>query len=221
MLDKYIGVPEPGTCESDKNLSYFKTLAEAQLAMRKRYSILTPKNHELPCAIESNIDNYHATLYVNENWKGSKRTVNYMWFISARDSDNFELLEYVTRYKENIMKDLDNAQNKSCILPIKKKWFEMILSGEKKEEYREIKPYWTTRLSKIYDFKYSNEDEKEIVIGNDARIITFQNGYGKNAPKFTALCCMSIKTGEEKWGAEPGVKYYTFRILQIISIFNI
>ena len=25
------------------------------------------------------------------------------------------------------------------ILPIKKKWFDMILSGEKKEEYREIK----------------------------------------------------------------------------------
>lgn len=27
------------------------------------------------------------------------------------------------------------------ILPIKRKWFDMILSGEKKEEYREIKPY--------------------------------------------------------------------------------
>ena len=26
-------------------------------------------------------------------------------------------------------------------LPIKKKWFDMIVSGEKKEEYREIKPY--------------------------------------------------------------------------------
>ena len=26
------------------------------------------------------------------------------------------------------------------ILPIKKKWFDMILSGEKREEYREIKP---------------------------------------------------------------------------------
>lgn len=31
-------------------------------------------------------------------------------------------------------------------LPIKKKWFDMILSGEKKEEYREIKPYWDTRF---------------------------------------------------------------------------
>ena len=32
-------------------------------------------------------------------------------------------------------------------LPIKKKWFDMIKTGEKKEEYREIKPYWTKRLS--------------------------------------------------------------------------
>ena len=32
------------------------------------------------------------------------------------------------------------------ILPIKKKWFDMILSGEKKEEYREIKPYYRSRL---------------------------------------------------------------------------
>ena len=34
-------------------------------------------------------------------------------------------------------------------LPIKKKWFDMIFSGEKKEEYREIKPYYETRF--MYD----------------------------------------------------------------------
>ena len=32
------------------------------------------------------------------------------------------------------------------ILPIKKKWFDMIASGEKKEEYREIKPYYNKCL---------------------------------------------------------------------------
>ena len=31
-------------------------------------------------------------------------------------------------------------------LPIKKKWYDMILSGEKKEEYREQKPYYTKRF---------------------------------------------------------------------------
>lgn len=32
------------------------------------------------------------------------------------------------------------------VLPIKKQWFDMIVSGEKKEEYREIKPYYDKRL---------------------------------------------------------------------------
>lgn len=31
-------------------------------------------------------------------------------------------------------------------LHLKKKWFDMIWDGEKKEEYREIKPYWIKRL---------------------------------------------------------------------------
>ena len=37
------------------------------------------------------------------------------------------------------------------ILPIKKKWFDMIKSGEKKEEYREIKPYYATRFQNVFD----------------------------------------------------------------------
>jgi hypothetical protein len=32
-------------------------------------------------------------------------------------------------------------------LVLKKKWFDLILSCEKKEEYREIKPYWVKRLT--------------------------------------------------------------------------
>lgn len=31
-------------------------------------------------------------------------------------------------------------------LTLTKKWFDMILSGEKKEEYREITKYWKVRL---------------------------------------------------------------------------
>lgn len=36
------------------------------------------------------------------------------------------------------------------ILPIKRKWFNMILSGEKREEYREMKPYWEIRLRNYF-----------------------------------------------------------------------
>ena len=35
------------------------------------------------------------------------------------------------------------------ILTLQKKWFGMILSGEKQEEYREIKPYYTSRFCNV------------------------------------------------------------------------
>ena len=31
-------------------------------------------------------------------------------------------------------------------LPLKKEWYNMIESGEKREEYREIKPFWISRI---------------------------------------------------------------------------
>ena len=36
-------------------------------------------------------------------------------------------------------------------LNLKKEYFDQIKSGIKKEEYREIKPYWTVRLNKQHD----------------------------------------------------------------------
>jgi hypothetical protein len=54
-------------------------------------------------------------------------------------------------------------------LTIKKKWFDMIASGEKKEEYREFKKYWINRLCTDLSFKKYD-------------FIEFKNGYGKNAP---------------------------------------
>lgn len=37
-------------------------------------------------------------------------------------------------------------QNMVLDLTLKKEWYEMIESGIKKEEYREVKPYWCNRL---------------------------------------------------------------------------
>lgn len=36
------------------------------------------------------------------------------------------------------------------IFPLKKQWYEKIKSGEKTIEYREVKPYWTKRLEKLW-----------------------------------------------------------------------
>lgn len=58
-------------------------------------------------------------------------------------------------------------------LPIKKKWFDMIVAGEKKEEYREIKPYYDSRFKKL-DYEYDPEDNcmaQEYKIESHRRII--------------------------------------------------
>lgn len=96
-------------------------------------------------------------------------------------------------------------------LPIKKKWFDMILSGEKTEEYREIKPYWTTRFAKVFEFKDG------IPTGEDAQEIILRNGYGTNAPCVKVLCALQVKTGNSEWGAESDILYYVFKIQKIIE----
>ena len=93
------------------------------------------------------------------------------------------------------------------ILPIKRQWFDMILSGKKREEYREIKSYWTTRFRSA-----------GLIMGNGipsawAKPILFKNGYGKNAPTFVANCQLSKGYGNPDWGAEPGREYYILHIL--------
>jgi ASC-1-like (ASCH) protein len=55
-------------------------------------------------------------------------------------------------------------------LTLKKKWFDLIKSGEKRIEYREVKPYWTKRLLDK-DGLFKQWDE-----------IHFRNGYGFDKP---------------------------------------
>jgi hypothetical protein len=101
-------------------------------------------------------------------------------------------------------------------LPITEPWFSMILSGEKKEEYREIKPYYDARLPKEFGMFL---DGHVLVPGHtfppqdsSTRPVLFRNGYGKERPSFVAECSLSIKTGKEEWGAEAGKEYYTLAI---------
>ena len=94
------------------------------------------------------------------------------------------------------------------ILPIKKLWFDMIHSGRKQEEYREIKSYYRTRLINegFLDSQGNPTPLEEWII--------FRNGYSKNSPSFMAYCQLSIKEGNLEWGATPNTKYYTFQILE-------
>lgn len=91
-------------------------------------------------------------------------------------------------------------------LPIKKKWFDMIKSGEKKEEYREIKPYYESRF-KIYDSHFSSFEN-----------IVFRNGYRKDSPKIKCCCYISKGMGKPELGAEPNKMYYVLKILSVEEV---
>ena len=109
-------------------------------------------------------------------------------------------------------------KKKLLYLPIKKKWFDMILSGEKKQEYREIKKYWTDRL-----FYFDNEEFKYMFIKFD--YIILKNGYGKNSPTIKVKCkgiLQSVgKHLRKKWGAESGKLYYVIKLGKIIERRNL
>lgn len=95
------------------------------------------------------------------------------------------------------------------ILPIKKKWYDMILSGEKKEEYREIKPYYRNRLHNI-----GLIDQYGLPVAYET-VVMFRNGYSKGSPSFKARVSVDIRNGKPEWGAEPDKEYYVLKILEI------
>lgn len=111
-----------------------------------------------------------------------------------------EVLEHIEKSEEILRK---YSPQRVLYLTLKKQWFDMILSGEKKEEYRAIKPYWEKRLlNKEYD------------------IVNFRNGYGKSAPQFTAkIKNIRIKEGKEEWGAVPREKYFVIELSDIRECF--
>lgn len=101
------------------------------------------------------------------------------------------------------------------ILPIKKKWFDMILSGEKKEEYREIKPYWTKRFENHLNEVVLNMNYRFPIIESAKGTVIFKNGYHKDAPKIKCEVIIKINIGKIEWGAEPNKKYYVLKILSV------
>ena len=90
-------------------------------------------------------------------------------------------------------------------LPIKKKWFDMIASGEKKEEYREITEYYLTRFETVgLIFQFMPTDE--------IHQIMLRNGYSKNSPTMKVNVRLTIGEGKPEWGAEPNKTYYVLHI---------
>lgn len=93
------------------------------------------------------------------------------------------------------------------IIPIKKKWFKMIDSGEKREEYRDVKPYWIERLNRVF-----GGDLQTAAVYGRKRVVAFRNGYGKDRPTIEALVSLRFGTGRPSWGAVRNREYIVLKI---------
>ncbi len=113
-------------------------------------------------------------------------------------------------------------------LTLKKKWFDMILSGEKEEEYREIKKYWVNRLTNEFKGCIGGDfmDRHAVISFNikDFDLIVLRNGYGNNVPEIKVEC-KSIDIGlpisglsEEGW---LDTNVFIIKLGKILSTKNI
>ena len=114
-------------------------------------------------------------------------------------------------------------------LPLKRKWFDMIKSGDKKEEYREMSLYWKCRFMpnyNDYDLEHliahnslhndcyervTEELENQNILKHFDRLV-FTLGYPKANDTERRIVFKNPKirlgTGRPEWGAEPGKHYF-------------
>ena len=71
-------------------------------------------------------------------------------------------------------------KKKVLTLIVSKQWFNMIVAGEKTEEYREVKPYWVKRLVVGYNQGLWISGESYF---KPYTHVLFINGYRKDSPK--------------------------------------
>ena len=126
----------------------------------------------------------------------------------ARRSSNFiKRMEKLTKTKGKYLSD---AKKKVLTITVIKQWFDMIVACEKTEEYRDIKPYWASRLVN------QQAESGEVLFdefGGYCRVIgkleyktythvLFINGYRKDSPRIEKEI-ESITIGNPKKGLCP------------------
>lgn len=93
-------------------------------------------------------------------------------------------------------------------LSLKKEWYNMIESGIKTEEYREIKPFWCKRL--ISDYDESMEGFGAIIFDDknfkQYDVVKFSYGYTKRTITFE-IENISVGYGNKEWGAPDKIVF--------------
>ena len=120
----------------------------------------------------------------------------------ARRSSNFiKRMEKLTKTKGKYLSD---AKKKVLTLTVSKQLLDMIVAGEKNEEYREIKPYWIKRLTTNCEVAYDVALETYCgkVLYHPYTHVLFINGYRKDSQRIEKEI-ESISIGKPKRGLCP------------------
>lgn len=117
-------------------------------------------------------------------------------------------------------------------LSLKTKWFEMTKAVIKTEDYREITPYWMSRLlmwneeklsinwikKNFYDFKNENDLKENIETFCQFKEFTTNTmtlGYPKSGDTERIIkfehAGIEIREGNPDWGAEPVKLYFVIK----------
>lgn len=89
-------------------------------------------------------------------------------------------------------------------------WYDMIATGEKKEEYREMKEFYIKRLYNLYG-TVSESHFKHY----DA--VRFHRGQGGKTKMLVECNGIHIGRGKPEWGAVPGETYFVIELGKIIE----
>ena len=109
--------------------------------------------------------------------------------------------------KQSEMRKL--TRNECAVLPLvlKSKWYDMIATGKKIEEYREAKPYWKKRILRwLYDPRTTH-------------VVGFSKGYRTADMFFIACTSWNTRIGAEhpEWG-EPEAEHYKIYLLERVVL---
>ena len=110
--------------------------------------------------------------------------------------------------------------NRLLVLPIKGKWFYMIMTGQKQEEYRNLSAYYHVRFKRVFGACMNAHGKLETVDGKEIdetgkKWIGLRNGYSNRSPMIYIYASLTIDIGIQEWGAVDGERYYTLRIHKV------
>ena len=102
-------------------------------------------------------------------------------------------------------------------------WYDMIASGHKKEEYREIKPFYKKRMLACdykrtgYCVPYSCTADCPFISFRKYDFIRFHRGQGSSTTMLVECKGISIGHGKPEWGVNPADVMFVIKLGKIIG----